>query len=136
MFRFLSALAFVLMAGPAFAAPVVCPAELAVTQTASGLPAGMQALDATPKHSWTGVQFSEGTPKEEVWLAPDSSKPSGKTFTNVWTFKPAAAGHWISCGYSGTSVVVFWRLPETVKTCSVKFDSGVSPPAATTIDCR
>jgi hypothetical protein len=124
------------LAAPAMAAPVQCPPTLSVTQTAGTLPAGMQALDAEPKHNWTGVQFSDGHPKDQGWLAPDSSKPSGKTFTNVWTFGASAAGNWIACGYTGTSMVVFWRLPDAVKTCSVKFDSGVSPPSATGIDCR
>lgn len=35
------------IAGPALAAPVQCPPTLAVTETATAVPQGMQAFDAT-----------------------------------------------------------------------------------------
>ena len=136
MSLFSRAIFFILVAGQAVAAPVQCPPTLAVTQTATAVPPGMQALDAEPNHAWTNVQFSDGPPKEQAWLAPDSSKPSGKTFTNLWTFGGSPGGIWLSCNYVGTSTILSYRLPETTKSCSVRYDSSVTPSAATAIDCR
>ncbi len=124
------------IAGPALAAPIQCPPTLTVTETATAVPQGMQAFDAEPKHAWTNAQFSDGPPKDQAWLAPDSSKPSGKTFTNFWSFGGSPEGTWLSCSYIGTSVLLSFRLPDATKSCTVQYDSGVTPPAATAIDCR
>ena len=136
MSLFYRASLLILIAGPALAAPVQCPPTLAVTQTASAVPQGMQAFDAEPNHVWTNVQFSDGPPKEQAWLAPDSSKPSGKTFTNIWSFGTSAGGTWLSCNYTGTSMVLSYRLPDAVRSCSVKYDANMTPAIATAIDCR
>lgn len=136
MSRFVKALLFAATTSPAGAAPVQCPPTLAVTQTAAAVPQGMVALDAAPKHAWTNVQFYDGPPNEQAWLAPDSTKKSGKTFTNVWTFGQTPGATWISCYYTGTSVILSYRLPATTQSCSVRYDATMSPEPATAIDCR
>lgn len=122
--------------GPAAAAPQHCPETLSVEQRAVNLPTGLQAFDSETRHVWVNAQFSDGPPNEQAWLAPESSRTSGKTLTNLWRFVANQAGTWLSCGYTGTSIVASFRLPNTVGSCEVRYDTAVSPPAATTIDCR
>jgi hypothetical protein len=120
----------------ATAAPLHCAEQLRVEQTAVDLPAGLQAFDSAVRHVWVNVLFSDGSPVQQAWLAPTRTHYSRKSFTNVWRFTPSAAGTWLACGYSGTSVVTAFRLADTVSVCEVRYDTNVSPPAATGIDCR
>ena len=120
----------------AHAEPVYCPKQLQVEQRAVDVPAGLQVFDSVARHQWVNVQFSDGPPAEQVWLAPDSTARSGKTFTNRWRFSPSAGGIWLACGYTGTSVVAAHRLADGVRACEVRYDGDFSPPAATAIDCR
>ena len=46
------------------------------------------------------------------------------------------AGIWLACGYTGTSMVAAFRLPDGIRSCEVHYDANFSQPAATTIDCR
>jgi hypothetical protein len=121
---------------PAWAAPMHCPDQIKVEQRAVQLPAGVQAFDREPQHNWTNAEFSDGPPNEQAWLAPDDTKKSGASFTNIWRFTPAKSGTWLACGYTGTSLVVVSRLPDSVRTCEVRFDANTSPPTATAVDCR
>jgi hypothetical protein len=127
---------FALATQPARAAPVRCPDTVAVDQHVRALPPGMAAFDSEARHAWTNAQFSEGPPDRQVWLAPDSSRTSGKTVTNLWTFAPSGDGIWLSCGYIGTSLVLSFRLADTIRACSVKYDATTAPLSATAIDCR
>lgn len=130
----LPGVALVLLAGTVNAAPQRCPATLEVEQHAIGVPAGAQAFDAEPRHPWTNVQFSDGPPNEQAWLAPDATRKAGKSFVNAWTF--TSPDTWMACGYTGTSVILAFRLADSIRSCEVRYDAGVSPPAATTVDCR
>jgi hypothetical protein len=66
----------------ASAEPVHCPEQLQVEQRAVDVPGGMQTCDGAKRHLWVNVQFSDGPPAQQVWLAPDSTAHRGKTFTN------------------------------------------------------
>ncbi len=120
---------------PARAAPVQCPGELLIFQRVVDPPAGTRAFDRAPKHPWDNAEFSEGPPEEQAWLAPDSTKREGKTFTNHWQFAKSG-GIWLSCDYQGTSMSVALPLSKTVTACSVTYDNEVSPPRATSVACR
>ena len=118
------------------AAPVHCPEQLNVDQRAVDLPTGLSAFDSANRHLWANVQFSDGAPDQQAWLAPDHTRPTGKSFTSHWQFTPTTGGIWLACGYTGTSMVAAFRLPDAIRTCEVRYDGNVSPPAATAIDCR
>jgi hypothetical protein len=118
------------------AAPQHCPDRIRVEQRVVELPAGMRAFDSEPLHNWVNAQFSDGSPEEQAWLAPDSTRKSGASIINVWRFAPSAGGTWLACGYTGTSVVAAFRLPDTVRTCEVRYDASTAPPSATAVDCR
>ncbi|MFL5254143.1 MAG: STY0301 family protein [Rhodopila sp.] len=123
-------------AAPAHAQAPLCPPRITVEQRVTDPPAGFQSFDAAETHHWIGVQFSDGPPVELAWLAPDSSRRKGATVINVWRFTPAAGGTWLSCGYTGTSVVLSQRLPDSVRSCEVRYDAGTSPIIATSVACR
>jgi hypothetical protein len=124
------------LAATARASPVHCPEQLNVDQRAVDVPTGLQAFDTESRHHWVNVQFSDGSPVEQAWLAPDSTRRQAKSFINLWRFTPSGAGIWLACGYTGTSMVAAFRLPDGIRSCEVHYDANVSPPAATTIDCR
>jgi hypothetical protein len=120
-------------AASARAAPQRCPEGLQVEQRAVNVPSSFQVFEAEARHKWVSAQFSDGPPSEQAWLAPDSSRKSGASFISVWQLSP---GSWLACGYTGTSLVAAFRLPDSVHTCEVRYDTTFSPPAATAIDCR
>jgi hypothetical protein len=124
------------LAATAWAAPVHCPEQLQVEQHAVGLPAGLHAFDSTDRHLWVNVQFSDGPPSEQAWLARDSTRTTGKSFANTWRFTGSTSGIWLACGYTGTSVVAAFRLADGIRGCDVRYDANFSPPAATAVDCR
>ena len=122
--------------GIAWAAPVRCPAELKVEQTARDLPAHMAAFETEARHVWVNAQFSDGPPADQAWLAPDSTRKHGKSFTNTWRFTPSGPGTFISCGYSGTSLVLSVRLAPSIRSCEVRYNADAAPSVATAVDCR
>jgi hypothetical protein len=131
---------------PVVAAPVSCPAALTVQQTAPSppvemkpadmKPVRMKMVDIAPDHPWTNVQFSDGPPEQEAWLAPDNAQRRGKETVNTWRFSPSADGVWLSCIYTGTSLAAAFRLPDTVRGCEVRYDETVSPAAAKSVTCQ
>ena len=118
------------------AAPVHCPEQLKIDQKAVDLPPNMRSFDSETRHVWVNAQFSDGVPDEQAWLAPDTTHKNRKSFTNLWRLTPSASGTWLSCGYSGTSIIASFRLADGIRTCEVHYDANVSPPTATAIDCR
>lgn len=130
-----------LAASPALGAPLHCPATLDVTQRVTTVPPGSRVFDENPRHVWINAELSDGPPNEQAWLAPDTTRKAGKSFTNVWTLpasagSPSTGGTWLSCAYSGTSMIVSWRLPNGLKTCEIRYDNSGTPATATAIDCR
>jgi hypothetical protein len=109
---------------------------LSVEQRAVNPPAGFQPFDPPGAHHWDNVAFSDGPPEQNAWLAPDSTQHHGKSFTNTWTFASGGNGTWLSCGYTGTSVVLSRRLPDNTRRCQVRYDETMSPPVATAVSCR
>ena len=105
-------------------------------QRAANAPDGFRPFDREPSHRWTNAQFSDGPPEEMAWLAPDSTQRRGTAATNIWTFTPSGRGTWLSCAYSGTSIVLVKRLPDSVRRCEVRYDTAMSPPPATELSCR
>jgi hypothetical protein len=137
--RALAFAASLAMATPASlgqAAPVHCPETLKLEQHAVDLPPGLRAFDSGGRHVWVNAQFSDGPPDEQAWLAPSDTQRRGKGFTNLWRFTRSARGIWLSCGYTGTSLLATFRLPDGVSRCEVRYDGTFSPPATTEVNCR
>jgi hypothetical protein len=118
------------------AAAPLCPDRLTVEQRAIDPPSGFRPLDREPTHAWTNAEFSDGPPEDMAWLAPDGTRRRGSTVTNAWTFGPTSQGTWLSCAYDGTSIVLTTRLPDRIRHCEVRYDTTMSPPPATAVNCR
>jgi len=129
-------LAIIACSAAAWPAELLCPAQLSVEQRAVDPPAGFQLFDPSPSHQWDNASFSDGPPEQLAWLAPDTTQRRGKSFTNVWTFGPDGNGTWLSCGYTGTSLVLSRRLPDSTRRCEVHYDATMTPPVATAVSCR
>jgi len=108
---------------------VQCPEHVSVEQKAVAPPAGWTVGASKAPHRLEMVTFFEGPPEEEASLAYDDIKNAGKESVAVWTFATSPRGFWISCGYSGTAVVLSRRLPAGVKTCRVTYDKTVQSAA-------
>jgi hypothetical protein len=114
----------------------VCPAEIQVEQTVVGLPADWKAADSETQHRFVNVMFSEGEPSNQVILAPTRLKKGKRTLVNTWVFLPSTAGYWLSCAYTGTSMVVSQKLPEKITSCEVEYDTVFAVPVAMRVSCK
>jgi hypothetical protein len=113
-----------------------CPPEIQVEQKVIGLPTDWKESDSQREHRFVNVMFSEGEPSNQVILAPAGQKKGKHALVNAWVFSPSAAGYWLSCAYSGTSMVVSQRLPEKITSCEVEYDTNFSVPVAKRVSCR
>jgi hypothetical protein len=117
-----------------------CPAQISVEQKAVSLPVGWTVGTNAAPHRLEMVTFFDGPPEELASLVYDDVKTAGKESTAVWRFAANPRGFWISCGYSGTAVVLSRRLPVGLKECRVTYEkmaqSAAGLPAIKKIDCR
>ena len=134
-----NALFAVALLGAAAANPAVdCPRTIAVEQKPVAPPAGWSVADDSLPHRLAGVTFFDGPPKELASLVYDDSATAGKEWTGIWHFAPNPRGFWITCAYSGTSVVLSRRLPTTIRVCRVTYEEERAGPVGDIkkIDCR
>ena len=114
-----------------------CPAKISVDRQKLSTPvAGWSVIprDVQP-HALQGVTFYDGDPAEKADLAPDSSKRGQQT----WEFAAQTKPYWLTCHYSGTTVVIGRQLPKQTKSCTVTFLPNVSidgAPAIGRIACK
>ena len=114
----------------------VCPPEIQVEQKVIGLSADWKESDSQREHRFVNVMFSEGEPSDQVILAPTRLKKGKRTLVNTWIFLPSATGYWLSCAYTGTSMVVSQRLSEKITSCEVEYDTNFSVPVAKRVSCK
>jgi len=116
---------------------IQCPGTVAVRQITTEIPAGWgAALSAAPVRL-AGVTFFDGKPEEEASLVYDRITP-GRTGTRAtWTFQPNS--HiWLSCSYSGTTVVLSRALPSITR-CVVTYKRDTTVAGLPEVDhifCR
>jgi hypothetical protein len=109
-----------------------CPAKISVDRQKLSTPvAGWSVIPSNPQpHALQGVTFYDGDPADKADLAPDSSKRGQQT----WAFAAQAKPYWLTCHYSGTTVVIGRQLPKQTKSCTVTFVPNVSIDGAPVID--
>jgi hypothetical protein len=114
----------------------VCPSETQVEQNVV-LPAGnWKEYDSRPRHLFINVMFSEGEPSKQMILSPTQQRKKGRKQIDTWKFTPSDAGYWISCEYTGTSMVLSRKLPDHIKSCEVEYDAKFSTPVAQRVICK
>ena len=119
--------AIALIASPALGSTItgdaICPRTIAVTQTPGAPPAGFEAVVSDRPVRLAGLTIFDGPPKELGSLEPDNGD-SGQPFS-VWTLSvDKKRGLWVSCVYSGTTIVLQHRLPDTITSCRVTYDQN------------
>lgn len=114
----------------------VCPPEIQVEQKVIGLPADWKESDSQKEHRFVNVMFSEGEPSNQVILAPTQQRKGKRSLVDTWVFSLSASGYWLSCAYSGTSMVVSQRLSEKITSCEVEYDTNFSIPVAKRVSCK
>lgn len=126
---------------PATAAePTECPATIVVDQRlAKPVPGWTAMLDDTP-HQLAGITFYDGPPEEKASLVYDAINQSAGKQIATWRFDQRAGRPiWVTCSYSGTSVVMKRPLAPRIAQCSVTYNSKESVaglPAIERITCR
>jgi hypothetical protein len=116
--------------------PLVCPAEIKVDQRAGELPAGWKTFVIPSPHRWVNVIFSDGDPSKQAELAPTRKRTEKGASIETWVFEPSPAGIWLSCSYTGTSLVAAQKLPDNIKSCDVEYDKRFATPVATKVTCK
>ncbi len=80
-------------------------------------------LDDAP-HQLAALTFYDGPPQEKASLVYDDiTKAAGKQFAK-WTFAPhPERAIWITCSYSGTSILLARALTPGISSCTVTYDA-------------
>lgn len=124
------------LVGPAAQPSLVCPAEIKVEQKAGELPGGWKSFMMPSPHRWVNVIFSDGDPTKRAELAPTRKRTEKGASIETWVFDPSPAGIWLSCSYSGTSLVAAQKLPDNIRSCDVEYDKRFATPVATKVTCK
>lgn len=114
----------------------VCAPEIQVEQKVIGLPADWKESDSQRQHRFVNIMFSEGEPSNQVILAPSRQKKGKRSLVNAWVFSPSTSGYWLSCVYTGTSMVLSQRLSDKITSCEVEYDTNFSAPVAKRVSCK
>lgn len=110
-----------------------CPASIEVRQEIRAVPEGWQAYEPSTKHPLVTIEFSEGDPMQKAMLVPTGEQGHS---ISTWTFTHSDEGHWVSCGYNSTTMVISKKLPPGTGFCQVEYDDDFSPPIVKSYSCR
>ncbi len=114
----------------------VCPSEIQVEQKVLLPDGNWKEYESRPRHSFINIIFSEGEPSKEIILAPTKQHKNRLVQIDTWIFTPSERGYWVSCEYTGTSMVLYQKLPEHIKSCEVEYDMKFSTPVAKRLICK
>ncbi len=119
--------------------PVVCPANIAIEETAAPAP-GWSVSTAKSQHSFERISvYNVGADGQEFDLAPDDQKEKGKRITQTWNVKDyRSLKVFMRCRYQDTSVVLLRELPSAVTTCTLRFANAANGIVAgeSSMECR
>lgn len=116
-------------------ADTACPRSIVVQQAALHAPPGWELVPGIGDVRLRSVRFFDGHPSEEASLIPPGEGNTGPTVVVVWragTLGERSAGKetnaergtWVSCYYTGTTVVLNKRLPARTKYCEAYYEKG------------
>lgn len=111
------------------AAQIQCPTLIKTNQSLQEKLTGWDGFidELNNTHHFNRISFYDGHPSEHASLAPDNSKGSKA----IWTFD--SSNIWLACGYSNTDVQLIQKLTDTIKRCSVNYNSDFS--AVVAVNC-
>jgi len=117
-------LAALLLAVPAAAEKIACPAEIKTSAAQLATPIdGWTARADSVATQLSGVTFYEGAPKEGGSLAPDDEKHTKAKITATWRLAGMPSSvYWLGCRYANTTLTLERQLPAGTKECTVNYD--------------
>lgn len=127
--------------GAASGAQIVsCPDSITTRQELTQSVSGWEPINSDLPLRLAYVTFYDGPPKNKVSLVNDSSRKEEGREIATWKFlKSGDTPIWLSCSYSGTTVVLARALPGTVSSCSVTYNTRqrvAGMQRIEKIDCR
>lgn len=109
-----------------------CPPEIATQQEIKDSYPDWNTLNEKTRYPLTAIRFSEGDPKNIVWLVPDKSEGNAQ----IWHLPVSSEGYWVSCSYNNTSIMLSRKLQSKIRQCRVDYDNDYKPPTAIRYVCE
>lgn len=109
------------------AAPLSCPANIEVTETAFAV-SGWKIADAKANRTFERISIYNGTNgASEFELAPDDQKEEHGRVTQTWYLRGyRSMNMFLRCRYRDTQVVLSKDIPEGLEACVFAFTSDKS----------
>jgi hypothetical protein len=108
-----------------WAAEPTCPTTLEVNETLQQNHEGWTESRSNIPRRLSGITIYEGDPKELASLIGDQRKTSITTMTSTWHFTRGTQ-FWISCGYSGTRIVLSRPIPANYRSLVITYATDVT----------
>ena len=119
-----------------YADTIICPQEIMVEQKLTSVSPQWQYFDSQKQHPFTTISISEGPPTQQAILVPSKQIKNAKHQMDIWEFSNSALGYWISCEYGGTSIALYQKLNDGIKSCEVEYDPVFSSPQVKNVVCK
>jgi hypothetical protein len=121
-------LPLLLIALPAMATDITCPAEIKTTTAQLAVPVEGWSAQAEPApNQLKGITFYEGRPSDGASLVPDEEKRGKSTITRIWQLAALGSGSfWLRCRYANTTMTLERPLPAGVAECTVDYSRTLS----------
>lgn len=104
------------------AAELHCPGNISVKQSLVNKEPGWREGASETPILLAGVTFFDGPPEQKASLVYDSETLLKGKQVAVWRFG-SQSQIWISCRYSGTTVVLSQPLSKSTSTCKVTYNA-------------
>lgn len=118
---------------PALQSVTACPPVIETQQSLTTRYSDWSASTDQTQSPLVSIRFSDGDPRDLVWLAPNKTSKGG---VQEWLLTPSGLGYWVSCGYANTTIILSKRLDPRHKKCTVTLDMSSMPPSATSYQCQ
>jgi hypothetical protein len=131
-------LGFLCVAGGAYGqAFSICPNTIRVEPQKLATPVmGWSVVAKAPgQHALKAIMFYDGEPKGGASLVPDR----GTKLQQTWDLLAQDRVYWMTCQYTGTTVVLARALPTAVRECTLTFAPNLSvegSPVVQKLNCK
>jgi hypothetical protein len=121
-----------------FAEEVHCPETISVKQSLAEPVQGWTESTSDMPNLLAGVTFLEGPPEQKASLVYDDEHTVKGKRIATWRFD-SQSHIWLSCGYSGSNIVLSRTLTKGTTVCSVTYNPSqtiAGPPLIEKIECK
>lgn len=121
-----------------FAEEVHCPESISVKQTLAKQEPGWKEGTSDTPIRLAGVTFLDGPPEQKASLVNEEEGVMNGKQIATWRFG-AKSQIWLSCRYSGSTIVLSRALPKSTSSCTVTYNPRqtiAGLPLIEKIDCK